>query len=101
MAYTAARSYVELEDLLALARKKEEPPFLIMLDQVEDPHNLGAILRSAEAAGAHGVIIPRRRSVGLTATVARTAAGAQEFIPLARWPTWRRPSPSCKQKGSG
>ncbi|MDN5362152.1 MAG: rRNA (guanosine2251-2-O)-methyltransferase [Moorella sp. (in: firmicutes)] len=84
VALTAAAVYAELEDLLARAREEGEPPFLVMLDGVEDPHNLGAILRSAEAAGVHGVIIPRRRGVGLTAAVARTAAGAQEYVPVAR-----------------
>ncbi|MBE3572213.1 MAG: 23S rRNA (guanosine(2251)-2'-O)-methyltransferase RlmB [Moorella humiferrea] len=84
VALAAAKGYVEVEDLLALAQKKGEAPFLIMLDQVTDPHNLGAVLRSAEAAGAHGVIIPRRRAAGLTAAVARTAAGALEYLAVAR-----------------
>lgn len=84
VALAAARGYAEIEDLLSGARQKQELPFLIMLDQVEDPHNLGSILRSAEAAGAHGVIIPRRRTVGLTTAVARAAAGALEYIPVAR-----------------
>lgn len=84
VALAAVKGYVEVEDLLALARKKGEAPFLIMLDQVTDPHNLGAVLRSAEAAGAHGVIIPRRRAAGLTAAVARTAAGALEYLAVAR-----------------
>lgn len=80
----AARGYAEVDQLLSRAKEKNEPPFLIMLDQVEDPHNLGSIIRSAEAAGSHGVIIPRRRTVGLTAAVARTAAGALEYLPVAR-----------------
>ena len=76
VAYMAAYAYAEVEDMLALAREKGEDPFLILLDNIEDPHNLGAIIRTANLAGAHGVIIPKRRAVGLTATVARTKAGA-------------------------
>ena len=72
IAYAAAYEYVQVEDILEKAREKGEPPFLILLDNIEDPHNLGAIIRTANLAGAHGVIIPRNRAVGLTATVART-----------------------------
>ena len=71
--------YVEVEDILNIARAKDEDPFIILLDGITDPHNLGAILRTAECAGAHGVIIPKRRSVGLNATVGKTSAGAIEF----------------------
>ncbi|MFD1363507.1 23S rRNA (guanosine(2251)-2'-O)-methyltransferase RlmB [Lentibacillus salinarum] len=84
IAYVASYSYVSMDDLYAKAESKQEAPFFIILDQLEDPHNLGSILRTADAAGAHGVIIPRRRSVGLTATVAKTAAGALEHIPVVR-----------------
>lgn len=83
-AYVASYQYVSLEDLFKKAAEKNEAPFLIILDELEDPHNLGSILRTADAAGAHGVIIPKRRSVGLTATVAKTAAGALEHIPVVR-----------------
>ncbi|MBQ1930522.1 MAG: RNA methyltransferase, partial [Lachnospiraceae bacterium] len=76
IAYAAAYEYAQVEDMLALAREKGEDPFLFILDGIEDPHNLGAIIRTANLAGAHGVIIPKRRAVGLTATVARTSAGA-------------------------
>ena len=76
MAYAAAYEYAEVEDILKIAEEKGEPPFLFLLDGIEDPHNLGAIIRTANLAGAHGVIIPKRRAVGLTATVARTSAGA-------------------------
>ena len=69
---------------MAKAKEKGEPPFLILLDDIEDPHNLGAIIRTANLAGAHGVIIPKRRAVGLTATVARTSAGALNYTPVAR-----------------
>lgn len=99
VALAAARGYAEIEDLLSGARQKQELPFLIMLDQVEDPHNLGSILRSAEAAGAHGVIIPRRRTVGLTTTVARAAAGALEYIPVARVTNLSRAIDSLKAEG--
>jgi 23S rRNA (guanosine2251-2'-O)-methyltransferase len=73
-----------VEDILAAARAKGEPPFLILLDNIEDPHNLGAILRTANLVGAHGVIIPKRRAVGLTATVAKTSAGAINYTPVAK-----------------
>lgn len=84
IAYAAAHTYSSLDDLFQRAEEKQEAPFFIILDELEDPHNLGSILRSADAAGAHGVIIPKRRSVGLTATVAKTSAGAIEYIPVAR-----------------
>ena len=84
IASVASYPYVSLEDLFAKAEEREEAPFFILLDELEDPHNLGSILRTADATGAHGVIIPKHRSVGLTATVAKTAAGALEHIPVAR-----------------
>lgn len=84
VAYVAAYQYASLEDLFLKAESKNEAPFFIILDELEDPHNLGSILRTADATGVHGVIIPKRRSVGLTATVAKTAAGALEHIPVAR-----------------
>ncbi|MEG6523914.1 23S rRNA (guanosine(2251)-2'-O)-methyltransferase RlmB [Desulfotomaculum sp. 1211_IL3151] len=84
LAYTAAKEYVEFEEILAIARAKGQDPFIIMLDEMNDPHNLGAIIRTADAAGAHGVIIPQRRSVALTATVAKASAGAVEYVPVAR-----------------
>ena len=84
IAYAAAYEYAEVEDILAVAREKEEPPFIFILDNIEDPHNLGAIIRTANLAGAHGVIIPKRHAVGLTATVARTSAGALNYTPVAK-----------------
>lgn len=84
IAFTAGREYVQPEDILHLAAEKGEEPFILVLDEIEDPHNLGALLRTAEAAGVHGVIIPKRRSAGLTPAVARTSAGAVEYIPVAR-----------------
>ena len=82
VAVAAAAAYVSVEEILR--RAGEEPPFLVLADRVEDPHNLGAIIRTAEAAGAHGLIIPKRHSAGLTAAVARTSAGAVEHLPVAR-----------------
>lgn len=84
MAYAAAYEYAEVEDILKIAEEKGEPPFLFLLDGIEDPHNLGAIIRTANLAGAHGVIIPKRRAVGLTATVARTSAGVLNYTPVAK-----------------
>ncbi|MFW5668354.1 MAG: 23S rRNA (guanosine(2251)-2'-O)-methyltransferase RlmB [Acetivibrio ethanolgignens] len=84
IAYAAAYEYAEIEDMIALAEKKGEPPFLIILDNLEDPHNLGAIIRTANQAGAHGIIIPKRRAVGLTATVAKASAGAINYVPVAK-----------------
>lgn len=84
IAYAAAYTYAEVEDILKAAKDKEEPPFVFLLDNIEDPHNLGAIIRTANLAGAHGVIIPKNRAVGLTATVARTSAGALNYTPVAR-----------------
>lgn len=83
-AVTAAHEYASVDDIFALAASRNESPFIIMADEIEDPHNLGAIIRTAEAAGAHGVIIPKRRSAGLTITVARAACGALEYVPVAR-----------------
>lgn len=84
VAYVAAYEYAEVEDILNAAREKGEPPFVFLLDGIEDPHNLGAIIRTANLAGAHGVIIPKRRAVGLTATVAKTSAGALNYTPVAK-----------------
>ena len=84
IAFAAAYEYAEVEDLLKAAEEKGEPPFFFLLDGIEDPHNLGAIIRTANLAGAHGVIIPKRRASGLTATVARTSAGALNYTPVAK-----------------
>src|SRR5699024_10508300 len=84
IAYVASYQYGSLDQIFTVAEKKGEEPFFIILDELEDPHNLGSILRTADATGVHGVIIPKRRSVGLTATVAKTAAGAIEHVPVVR-----------------
>lgn len=84
LAFVASYQYVTLDDLFRFAQQRKEAPFFIILDELSDPHNLGSILRTADATGVHGVIIPKRRSVGLTATVAKTSAGAIEHIPVAR-----------------
>ncbi|NLI92333.1 MAG: 23S rRNA (guanosine(2251)-2'-O)-methyltransferase RlmB [Peptococcaceae bacterium] len=84
VAFTACKEYVEPEEILEIAYSKKEDPFILVLDEIEDPHNLGALLRTADAAGVHGVIIPKRRSAGLTAAVGRTSAGAVEYVPVAR-----------------
>ena len=83
-ALCAMKDYAEVEDILALAEQRNEPPFIIILDEIEDPHNLGAIVRSAECAGAHGVIIKKRHAAGLTYTAYKAAAGALEYMPVAR-----------------
>ena len=84
IAIAAAYDYASVDDILAKAREKGEAPFIFLLDGIEDPHNMGAIIRTANLAGAHGVIIPKHRAVGLTATVARTSAGALNFTPVAK-----------------
>ena len=84
IAYGAAYEYAEVEDILAKAREKGEDPFIFILDNIEDPHNLGAIIRTANLAGAHGVIIPKNRAVGLTAPVAKASAGALAYTPVAK-----------------
>ena len=99
IAYTAAYEYAEVEDMLALAEERGEDPFLILLDDIEDPHNLGAIIRTANLAGAHGVIIPKRRAVGLTATVAKTSAGAINYTPVAKVTNLTKTMKELKEKG--
>ena len=99
IAQVAAYEYSTVEDILAKAEEKGEPPFLILLDNVEDPHNLGAIIRTANLAGAHGVIIPKRRAVGLTSTVAKTSAGAINYTPVAKVTNLVRTMEELKQKG--
>lgn len=84
IALAAAKEYVEVDDILAIARQRGEEPLLVLLDELEDPHNLGAILRTADAAGAHGVVITKRHSVPLTGAVAKASAGAVEYVPVAR-----------------
>lgn len=84
IAMAAAREYSSIEDILNLAQERGEAPLIVICDEITDPHNLGAILRTAECAGAHGVIIPKRRNSGLTAVVAKTSAGALEYMPVAR-----------------
>lgn len=99
VAYTAAYEYSELEDIFALAESKGEPPFVYILDNIEDPHNLGAIIRTANLSGAHGVIIPKNRAVGLTSTVARTSAGALNYTPVVRVTNITKTIEELKKKG--
>lgn len=99
IAYAAAYEYAEVEDILKLAEEKGEPPFIFLLDGIEDPHNLGAIIRTANQAGAHGVIIPKRRAVGLTATVAKTSAGALNYTPVAKVTNLAATIEELKEKG--
>ena len=99
IAETASYEYAEVDDILKAAAEKGEDPFLLLLDGIEDPHNLGAILRSAHLAGAHGVIIPKNRAVGLNATVAKVSAGAVNYIPVARVTNLSRTMEELKQKG--
>ena len=99
IAQVAAYEYSTVEEILARAEEKGEPPFLILLDNVEDPRNLGAIIRTANLAGAHGVIIPKRRAVGLTSTVAKTSAGAINYTPVAKVTNIVRTIEQLKEKG--
>ena len=99
IAVAAAYEYAEVEDILKNAEEKGEPPFIFILDNIEDPHNLGAIIRTANLAGAHGVIIPKRRAVGLTATVAKTSAGAINYTPVAKVTNLTAAIKELKEKG--
>lgn len=99
IAYAAAYEYSEVEDIFELAEKKGEDPFIILLDNIEDPHNLGAIIRTANLAGAHGVIIPKHRAVGLTATVAKTSAGALNYTPVAKVTNLAKTMEELKDRG--
>lgn len=99
IAKCAAYEYADVSDILAKAREKGEDPFIIILDNIEDPHNLGAIIRTANQAGAHGVIIPKNRAVGLTATVARTSAGALNYTPVAKVTNIARTIEDLKKEG--
>lgn len=99
IAYAAAYEYAQVEDILEAARKKGEAPFIILLDGIEDPHNLGAIIRTANLAGAHGVIIPKNRAAGLTATVAKTSAGALNYTPVARVTNLSKTMEELKKEG--
>lgn len=99
IAQCAAYEYAEISDILENARSKGEDPFIIFLDNIEDPHNLGAIIRTANLAGAHGVVIPKNRAVGLTATVARTSAGALNYTPVAKVTNMARTIEDLKKEG--
>ena len=99
IACAAAYAYVEVEDILQVAKEKGESPFVILLDNIEDPHNLGAIIRTANLAGAHGVIIPKNRAVGLTATVAKASAGALNYTPVAKVTNLSKTIEALKKEG--
>lgn len=99
LAQVAPVAYAAIEDLLERAENCGEPPFLILLDELEDPHNLGALMRTADAAGVHGILLPRRRSVPLNATVAKTSAGAVEYVPVARIGNVVQTMKSLKERG--
>lgn len=99
IAFAAAYEYATVEEILRTAKEKGEPPFLFLLDNIEDPHNLGAIIRTANLAGAHGVIVPKNRAVGLTATVARTSAGALNYTPVARVTNLAKTIEELKKEG--
>lgn len=99
VALAAVKEYAKVEDIFELAKLREEPPFIIVLDGIEDPHNLGAIIRTAECAGAHGVIIPKRRSAGLSYTVGKASAGAVEYVPVARVTNISNCIDELKEKG--
>ena len=99
IAVAAAYEYAEVEDMLKAAKEKGEAPFLFLLDNIEDPHNLGAIIRTANLAGAHGVIIPKNRAAGLTATVARTSAGALNYTPVAKVTNLAKTIEDLKKEG--
>jgi 23S rRNA (guanosine2251-2'-O)-methyltransferase len=97
IAYTVAKDYVDLDELLAVSKDKNEPAFLVILDGIEDPHNLGAILRTADAAGVHGVIVREKRAVGLTSIVEKASAGAVEYVPVSRVTNINQTIQSLKQ----
>lgn len=99
IAKAAAYEYAEVEDILRIAKDKEEAPFLFLLDEIEDPHNLGAIIRTANLCGAHGVIIPKRRAAGLTATVVKASAGAINYTPVAKVTNLAKTIDDLKEKG--
>lgn len=99
IAQCAVREYCSVEDILAIAEQRGEQPFVIVCDEISDPHNLGAIIRTAEAAGAHGIIIPKRRSAGLTAIVGKTSAGAIEHMAVARVPNLPAAIKDLKERG--
>ncbi|UNL85116.1 23S rRNA (guanosine(2251)-2'-O)-methyltransferase RlmB [Priestia koreensis] len=98
LAQVAAYQYADIEDLFELAAKRDEMPFFLILDEIEDPHNLGSIMRTADAIGAHGIIIPKRRAVGLTATVAKASTGAIEHIPVVKVTNLARTIDELKQR---
>lgn len=99
IALTTVREYVDVEDILKAAEEKGEKPLIVVCDELSDPHNLGAVIRTAECAGAHGVIIPKRRSAGLTAVVAKTSAGAVSYVPVARVPNLTAALNDLKTRG--
>lgn len=99
IAVAAAQAYASVEDILQRAAGRGEPPLLVVCDEISDPHNLGAIIRTAECAGAHGVVIPKRRSAGLTAVVSKTSAGAVSYLPVARVPNLPSLLKDLKQRG--
>ena len=99
VAFVAAYNYAEIDDMFALAQERGESPFIIILDEIEDPHNLGAIIRTANLAGAHGVIVPKNRACGLTATVVKASAGAINYTPIAKVTNISQTIESLKEKG--